>query len=181
VLFLMIIVFLLLTAYRPGDLTHILINWLVAGYFLLIIVIDTEHHLVLHLTSIAGALLLGTVGSVAHSLLLTIIGGLVGFLVMLGVFLIGHLYSKYKTRKSGTEIEDAVGFGDVTFGGVCGLLVGWPNIIPALVIAIIMGGLWSVLIVLISMIRKKTNVISSFIAYAPFFAISTGLIWIVLQ
>jgi hypothetical protein len=177
----MIIFIFTINTYRPGDFKYLLINWLVAGYLLLIIVIDIEHHLVLHPVIFAGVLLLGYIGGIAHSFILTIIGGAFGFLIMLSIYFIGQFYSKYKTRKSSTEVEDAVGFGDVTFGGVCGLLVGWPNIIPALVAAIIMGGLWSILVILISMIKNKENMISTFIAYAPFFAISTGFIWFVLQ
>lgn len=183
ILILLLSVFLcvLISFYRPGDLWLNITNWLVTGYLLLIIVIDIEHHLVLHPVAIAGAIIFSIFGCIAHSYSITILGGLAGFIVMLAIFSIGHFYSTYKAKKIGSDVEDALGFGDVTFGGVCGLLVGWPNIIPALVFAVVMGGVWSLLLIAINMLRNRGDISNVFIAYAPFFAISTGFIWLVLH
>jgi leader peptidase (prepilin peptidase) / N-methyltransferase len=60
-----------------------------------------------------------------------------------------------------------LGFGDVTLSGVMGLLLGWPGIMGGLLIAIGLGGVFSLLFILIKLITKKYQAFSS-IPYAPF-------------
>ena len=69
------------------------------------------------------------------------------------------------------EIEkEALGYGDVLISAIIGFLFGWPGILAVLVGAIILGGLVSLSIILIQLIRKKYQPFSA-IPYAPFLII----------
>ena len=153
------------------------IDLLVAGYLLLIIVIDIEHHLVLHTITAAGSVIFGVLGFKEHGVWPTLLGGIVGFVIMYLFFILGHFYSQIKSKRSGVEIEDAIGFGDVTFSGVCGLLLGWPNIVAGLTAGIVLGGVWSLGILFFVLFKKSGDISTSFMAYAPFIAIATCLLW----
>lgn len=173
----MIILALLIFYFSTATALSKGIDLLVATYLLLIIVIDVEHHLVLHITTAAGAVLLGLLGFIEHGVWPTLIGGAAGFAIMYLFFIIGHFYSRIKSKRSGVEIEDAIGFGDVTFSVVCGLLLGWPNIIAGLMAGIVFGGIWSLGILVFVLLKKSGDISTSFMAYAPFIAVSTGLLW----
>jgi prepilin signal peptidase PulO-like enzyme (type II secretory pathway) len=72
------------------------------------------------------------------------------------------------SRLRGSQIDEvAFGFGDVTLAGVIGLTVGWPGVLPALVLGIIAAGLFSFLFILGMMLRKKYNPFMP-IPYGPF-------------
>jgi len=145
-------------------------------YFSIIIIIDIEHHLILHITSIFGSILGILVGIEIHSVVLTIIGGITGFLLMLLLFYFGKLFSKISSKVRKQVIDaDALGFGDVILGGIIGLLLGYPGIVIGLFLAILLGGLVSLLYLLLLMITKKYHPNSS-LPYGPFLVISAFLL-----
>ncbi len=73
----------------PPESTGFWIAAILVVYFGLIVVIDMEHHLILHPTSVFGALLgLGT-GVFLHGFRSTAIGGAAGFGIMLLFYLFG--------------------------------------------------------------------------------------------
>jgi len=145
-------------------------------YFSLIIIIDIEHHLILHITSIFGAVLGILVGIKIHEFAPTIIGGIVGFLLMLMLYYFGRLFSKVSSsiRKQVID-EDALGFGDVILGGIVGLLLGYPGVVIGLVFAILLGGLVSLLYLLALILLKRYSP-NSALPYGPFLVISTFLL-----
>lgn len=146
---LVIIVSVLLFIYLlfiPGiTITTLVMDILVYLFLILITVVDIEHHLVLHVISLAGAILFGIIGVISHGWLQTALGGLAGFGIMLLFYLLGRAYSGYVAHKRGVEIDEGMGFGDVNLGGVCGLLLGWPGIVGGIFIGVILGGIgaWS--------------------------------------
>ncbi len=71
------------------------------------------------------------------------------------------------------EPEDALGFGDVNLGGVIGLLLGWPGIIAGLVFAILLAGGFSLVYLLIKLLRREYRP-SLAIPYGPFLAASAA-------
>lgn len=64
-----------------------------------------------------------------------------------------------------------MGFGDVKLGFALGLLLGWPDILFAMMFAFIVGGAWGVLTLLL---RRKG--FKSRLPFGPFFAIGTLLV-----
>ena len=138
--------------------------------FLLITVIDIEHRLILHLVSFPSALIIGLMGvfDPGRGVSKTLLGGLGGFVFFLVLYYLGQVFAAVMSKLRGTQIDEvAFGFGDVTLAGVIGLTVGWPGVIPALVLGIIAAGLFSFLFILGMMLRKNYNPFMP-IPYGPF-------------
>ncbi len=145
----------------------------IIAYFTLITVIDYEHRLVLHPISILGVLLMGGIGLMRHGLANTLLGGAVGFGLMLVLYFLGDWLGRMMARSRGEPWEEtALGFGDVNLSGVIGLLMGWPGVIAALFAGVFAAGIFSALYLVWMMVRRKYSVFSSF-AYAPFLSLGT--------
>lgn len=158
-------------------------GFLLLGYFGLIFVIDLEHKLILHPTSIAGSILCFGLGWLKHGLSPTLIGGLAGFLIMLLLYYFGALFAKIRARRmrqAGQEADDeeALGAGDVILAGILGLLLGWPLVWFGLLLGILLGGLAGVLIMVYFALSRKygSNFLMVFIPYGPFLITSATLI-----
>lgn len=172
------------------------LNCLIWLYFGLVIVIDMEHRLILHITSLAGLLLGLAAGILLHGLWATLLGGAAGFVFMLGMFWLGNLFvglvsrRKRRGQAGGTtdkpddetgglpmdshgseEIEDALGFGDVNLAGVIGLFLGWPGITVGLLFAILLGGAVSLLYLVVAILLRRYQAFAA-IPYGPFLAIA---------
>lgn len=152
-------------------------------YFGVVFVIDLEHRLILHSTSIFGAVLGLIVGTVAHKIGPTLLGGLAGFLIMLTFYFLGILFTRIRTKRllaMGQEVDDeeALGAGDVILVTILGFMVGWPLILICLLYGILLGGLISLLLILWLIIsgNYKKNALMTFIPYGPYFIITAILI-----
>lgn len=132
---------------------------------ILIIVTDVEHRLVLHVVtfpSMAGALVASLVLT-DSSPWLALAGGLVGFMFFYLAYLLGK-------RLFG---PGALGFGDVTLATMMGLMLGFQRIFFALVLGILLAGLWSLLGLLSGRMSRK-----AYFAYGPFLALA-GIVMII--
>ncbi len=152
-------------------------------YFGTVFVIDFEHRLILHPTSIFGAIFGLIVGIVAHGISATLWGGLGGFLIMMAFYYFGVLFAKMRTKRmiaAGQEPDDeeALGAGDVILITILGLLLGWPLIWFGLLLGVLLGGFFSLLIIAWLVIVKsyKENAMMMFIPYGPYFVTSAFLI-----
>lgn len=164
---------------RLGYLLSIIVTF----YFAVVFVIDLEHRLILHPTSIAGSVLGLFAGWLNHGIIPTLLGGLGGFLIMLLIYYLGVLFSRYRAKrmlKAGQtpDDEEALGAGDVILAGILGLILGWPLIWFGLLLGILFGGAFGVLFVLVLVIVKKykENALMVFMAYGPFFVLSAFFI-----
>jgi leader peptidase (prepilin peptidase)/N-methyltransferase len=141
-------------------------------YFGLVTVIDLEHRLIMHLVSIAGAVLGLIYGTLLHGILNTILGGAAGFGIMLIFYFLGELFVRVLSKARGEEIEEiALGFGDVNLAGVIGLLLGWPGIIAGIFLAILIGGVVSGVFLILQVIQKKYRAYQA-LPYGPFLVLS---------
>lgn len=152
-------------------------------YLGVVFVIDMEHRLILHPTSIAGSLLALTLGTLSHGLVPTLSGGLGGFLILLVFYLFGALFAKLRARRmraQGMEVDDeeALGQGDVILATVLGFLVGWPLIWFLIIISTLLGGIVSLLLVIGLLITRRynANALMMFIPYGPYFIVGAALI-----
>jgi leader peptidase (prepilin peptidase)/N-methyltransferase len=137
-------------------------------YLGVVTVIDIEHRIVMHPVSAAGAILLGAVGAWRHGLAPTLVGGLVGFILMLGLYFLGDLLGRgLAAMRKEKWTETALGFGDVNLAGVIGLLMGWPGVLGALLLGIALAGVFSLVFVLASLLRGTYTHFAA-IPYAPF-------------
>jgi prepilin signal peptidase PulO-like enzyme (type II secretory pathway) len=97
-----------------------------------------------------------------------VLGGLAGFVAMLGLYILGALFARFVVRRSQSGFNDeAMGFGDVILGGILGLILGWPAIIAGLFFAIIFAGIISLVYLLITFLARKYKAFT-FIPYGPF-------------
>lgn len=137
-------------------------------YFVLVAVVDIEHRLVLHPVSIAGAIGGIPLGISLNGWEYTLIGGPAGFSIMFVLYYLGYLYTRWISKRRGITIDEvALGFGDVNLGGVIGFLLGWPEIVGGLLLAIILGGFGSAIYILVKVISKQYHSMAA-IPYAPY-------------
>ena len=143
------------------------------AYFILITVIDLEHRLILHITSLVGLLFGLWVGIKLHGFVLTLAGGATGFILMLALYYSGFVYLRISRKLRGIEPEEteALGFGDVNLSGIIGLFLGWPGILLGLILAILLAGFVSLLYLLYMLARRKYHPDSA-LPYGPFLATS---------
>jgi leader peptidase (prepilin peptidase) / N-methyltransferase len=175
----------------PSKALGFSLGAIVLIYFGIITVIDLEHRLILHPTSLAGAvlgLIVGTfiyskkyalLGSVGTSLL----GGLAGFGIMFLLYQLGTLVARFRARKmqaagQADDEEEALGGGDVYLTGVLGLMLGWPAIVAALVYGVLLGGLASIIFIVALLVRRRyaSEALMTFIPYGPYFIIGASLL-----
>ncbi len=133
---------------------------------ILVIVIDIEHRLILHVVTFpttAFALIASTFLT-DNGLLLALAGAVVGFIFFYLAYLLGQ-------RLFG---PGALGFGDVTLATMMGAMLGFQRIFFALILGILLAGLWGGLALLARRASRRT-----YFAYGPFLAIGgiIAIIW----
>jgi leader peptidase (prepilin peptidase)/N-methyltransferase len=145
-------------------------------YFGVVTVIDLEHRLILHPVSLVGAVLGLGLGFWLHGWKSTLAGGVAGFVMMFLLYFLGDLFARLIARIRGETLDEvALGFGDVNLAGVLGLVLGWPGIVGGLLLAIMLGGLFSLLFLFVSMIRRRYRTFTA-IPYGPFLIASAVLL-----
>lgn len=153
---------------------------LVFSVFLLVVVIDIEHRLILHSVSLPAAVLIGFLGIMdpARGAGKILLGGLAGFALVMLLFLFGGVFARWVARRSGQPLEEvAFGFGDVTLAGVIGLAVGWPGVIVALVIGVLSAGLYSSVYILWMLLRRRYTPYVP-IPYGPFLVLGALVVYL---
>lgn len=149
--------------------------------FTLIIVTDFEYQVVLFPVTIAGAVLGLVSGFHKNGLLPSLLGGAVGFGIMLSLYFLGIGFKKLLTHIRKKEIpEEALGFGDVTLCGILGLILGYPDIIPGIIFGIMLGGLISAGYLIVKSLLGKYQLLTA-LPYAPFLVLSAGALLFILQ
>jgi prepilin signal peptidase PulO-like enzyme (type II secretory pathway) len=162
----------LLTYYYPGS-SRLWLSLLASIPLAMVIVTDLEAKLIpniIILPSIAVMLVLGTVlgpalpGLESWHWWDTLAGALVGFaslriLIWIGVALFG---------------EGALGEGDMTLATYVGAIVGFPIIVEALILTVVMGGIGAIVVLI-----AKRGSLKSAMPYGPFIALgaSVCMLW----
>lgn len=167
------------------------LSLIVLTYFGVIIVIDLEHRLILHPTSIFGAVLGLIVGtsiysdglSILMAALKSVTGGIAGFGIMFILYQLGALVARIRSRKmrAAGQIEDdeeALGGGDIFLTGVLGLMLGWPDIILGITAGALVGGVVGLSALIGHFIKKRysENSLMTFIPYGPSLVIGASYI-----
>jgi prepilin signal peptidase PulO-like enzyme (type II secretory pathway) len=156
----------------PPEYSGFYLSLIIVTFFYLVFIIDLEHRLILHPVSIFGAILFTIIGLYLNGWQKTILGGGIGFLLMYGLYLFGILFSKWLAKKRGETLDEvALGYGDVNLTAILGLLLGWPRIAVILFFAILLGGIFSAVYMVVLKIRKRYELFTP-IPYAPFLIIS---------
>lgn len=178
--------FALLTIYlwfEPNPRINFILSLLIWIYFVLVIVIDLEHRLILHPVSISGVILGSGIGIGMHGVASTLLGGIIGFLIMLVLYYTGIILLKLVRKHKKDETlsideqsgDEALGFGDVNLSGVVGLLLGWPGIIAGITLTIFLAGGFSLFYIIYMLINKKYRAYMA-IPYGPFIILGAAIL-----
>jgi leader peptidase (prepilin peptidase)/N-methyltransferase len=166
----------------PPKALGLPLGLIVLTYFGVIIVIDMEHRLILHPTSMFGAVLGLIVGTyiyrtavgLPYAFLKSVIGGIAGFVIMFLLYQFGAFVASLRARKMATagqadDGEEALGGGDVYLMGVLGLMLGWPNIILGITAGALIGGVVALLALIQVLIKRRyaEDSLMTFIPYGP--------------
>lgn len=161
--------------YPPYKIGYLL-GMVVLVFFGVVVLVDLEYRLIMHPVSIAGAVLGLLVGVLRVGWVKALIGGVIGFGAMWLLYLLGVLLIKAIDRARGRPVNDvALGFGDVNLSGVLGLMLGWPQIIIGLVIAVLIGGAISLAYLLFKLITRQYQAFMA-LPYGPFLVSGAALI-----
>ena len=137
-------------------------------YFGIVWVVDQETRLIPYTISASGLVIGLVAGGFRNGIITTLVGGVVGFSLSLGLFLFGIVFIAISNRWRGKSTQEvAFGFGDVLLGGVIGLVVGWPLIVNSLLISVLLAGLFSLLYLGLKVITRSYT-FGLAIPYAPF-------------
>jgi leader peptidase (prepilin peptidase)/N-methyltransferase len=145
--------------------TDLLIYSVYVAVLILVIVIDIEHRLVLHVVTFptTAFALLASFILTRMTFGLSIVGAATGFIIFFLLFFLGE-------RLFG---RGALGFGDVTLATMLGAMLGFQLIFQALVFGILLAGLWAILV-----LATRQGSRRSYFAYGPFLAIS-GIVMVI--
>jgi prepilin signal peptidase PulO-like enzyme (type II secretory pathway) len=169
--------------FSPPEKIGYGLGLILSTYFGVIFVIDLEHRLILHPTSIFGAAFGLMIGIIKRGIAPTLYGGLAGLVIMLFFYFLGVLFARVRTRRmlaAGQEADDeeALGAGDVILVTILGLILGWPVIWFGLLTGILLGGFVSLCMIFWLLIsgRYSKNILMTFIPYGPYFVTSAFVI-----
>jgi prepilin signal peptidase PulO-like enzyme (type II secretory pathway) len=143
---------------------------LILAIYLLIVVIDIEHRLILFVVSIPAILVVAVMQSLdpQRGLAKTLLGGVAGFVLFYLLYLLGGLFGRALGRVRRQPLDEvAFGFGDVMLAGLIGVTVGWPGVVVALFLGIVAAGLFSLVFVLVMLARRRYTAFLP-IPYGPF-------------
>jgi len=88
---------------------------------------------------------------------------------MMMFFLMGKAFAKIAGNIRGQQIDEvAFGFGDVCMGVILGLFIGWPKVVGAIMVAIIVFSVYSIFLLLSLIITKKYHSFSHAQPFTPF-------------
>jgi len=152
---------------------------LVMGIYALIVVIDLEHRLILHVVTLPAAILLGLIGSLdpGRGWACVLLGGAAGFGILLMLYLLGGVFARTMARLRGRTLDEvALGFGDVTLSTVIGLTLGWPGVVAALLLGVFAAGVFSSAFLMVMMARRRYVAFTP-IPYGPFLALGALLVY----
>lgn len=154
----------------PGN--HIVLYTIYSSLLILLAVIDMETHRIPRFILYPGWGL-AILGSFAHPSAgfwqLALLGSMVGSALLFIVHLLGKLFAAAVSRLRGNGIGAvAFGFGDVGLGTLIGLIVGYPGIAAALLLAVLLGGLTALTIIFVRAATARRYTPFKSFAYGPF-------------
>jgi leader peptidase (prepilin peptidase)/N-methyltransferase len=161
----------ILIALKVGELNlTLLFYWVMAGYFIVIGVYDYKHYLILDkliFPALGLAVLFALYMDVSSGCGLTCLtlSGIIGISIISGFFLLQHLVSKGKW----------IGFGDVKYGLLLGMVAGFPLSIFLVFTAYMSGAIVGVYLMLTGLKQRQSKLpFGAFLSFAAIIAILWG-------
>lgn len=135
------------------DPVRVAIGWLYAAFLLTVIVIDFEHRRVLNIMLGPAAIVVLTLSLLPQTP--TLQDSLLGAAAGLGLFMLVYLVSR-----------GHLGMGDVKLAALIGLMLGYPAVINALMLGIILGAGAAIFLLATRRATRKSTM-----AYAPYLSL----------
>ena len=138
--------------------------------FLVVLVTDLEHRLIFDVV-ILPATLFATIASPLSqpNWRLPLLGGAIALVIVLGIYLFAELFSRArKIHIAG----GAFGQADVKLATFMGIVVGFPNVFPAILYTILLGGVGAILFLAYQFVVHRRVALTAAIPYGPFFCIA---------
>jgi len=146
--------------------------------FLVVLVTDLEHRLIFDVV-ILPATLFAALASPLSQLgwQVSLLGGAIAFVIVLGIYLFAEMFARArKIHIAG----GAFGQGDVKLAAFMGIVVGFPNVFPAILYTILLGGVGALLFLAYQFVVHRRVALTAAIPYGPFFCIA-GWWWMAVQ
>lgn len=166
--------------YAAGQPIILLLYTVYSAILILILVIDLEHRRILNVV-VYPAWVLAFVGSLLHPsphfYRSALLGGAFGFVFLWLIYLLGEVFVRVLGRMRGKPInETAFGFGDVRLGGLLGLIVGFPQVLTALLLGMLLGGITAIVYLFIQAVILRRYSLFTAIPYGPFLILGAGAV-----
>lgn len=160
-----------------GPTMPLLLSSICASVLVLIAIVDLDHRLIPNAV-IYPAWGFALLGSLAHPTpgftRSALLGGVVGFGVLFLVHLLGKLFVRIATRAEAKPTRPvAFGLGDVRLGGLAGLILGFPQVLLALLLAVLLGGVAALVCLLVQAIHLRRSARFAPMPYAPYLVAGT--------
>lgn len=166
--------------YASGEVVLLLLYSLYSAILILLLVIDLEHRLILNVV-VYPAWVLAFLGSLVHPsphfYRFALLGGAFGFFLLWLIYLLGEVFVRVLGRIRGKEINEvAFGFGDVRLGGFLGLILGFPQVLTALLLGMLLGGLTAIAYLFIQAVILRRYSLFTPIPYGPFLILGASAV-----
>ena len=151
-----------------------------AALFVLIGIIDVEHRLILTIVILPSFFfaLLEIVVSGRIGIINALAGYAIAQIVVLVFYLFGEVYLWMINRRRDPEDridEVAFGFGDVSLATVCGFIVGFPRVVPMLMLMVLTGAALAILYVIVRTLLGSKYTAHTALPYGPAILIAATL------
>jgi len=158
---------------RSSASVELVLALIYTAVFLLVLVIDMEHRLILNVV-ILPATLLAALASPLSQLgwASSLLGGVIAFGIVFGIYIFAEVFSRW--RKLNIE-GGAFGQGDVKLALFMGIVTGFPAVLQAILVTILLGGVGAILFLLYQFVVHRRWAMTAAIPYGPFFCIAGWL------
>lgn len=147
------------------------------SYLATVVWIDIRSYRIPFLLSGLGVIISLAWGSHFNTVLNAILGGFVGLVFGVLLYLGGLLFHRVSKMRDRQLSDFPFGFGDIPFGCVMGMFIGWPGVINGFIFALLLAGFFSLMII----IFRKSNLVMSALPLAPFFVVGWILSTIIMK
>ena len=164
--------------WADGRWPAFLAGALLVFVFILIAVIDIEHRLILWRVILPSAVAVGLTQGFIRGWATTLEGGLAGYGIVFGMFLLGQVFSMTIAQMQGKPPDEiAFGGGDVNLAALAGLAVGWPAVLLMVLATVVGGGLFALGYIVVQTVRRRYNPYTAF-PYGPFFILGAAAVYL---
>jgi leader peptidase (prepilin peptidase)/N-methyltransferase len=154
---------------RYGATVQLVLTAFYTGVFLLVLVTDFEHRLIFNIVILPAtliALLASPLSQVGWQR--SLLGGGVAYVFVFAIYIAAPIFSRLR----GHTVAVPFGFGDVKLAGFMGIVTGFPAVVYALVLAILLGGVGAILILAYQFIVTRRIDLGTAMPYGPYFCIA---------